>query len=53
VWTNSVGEFVFCSRKEPLESEFSTVLAEGRFKEAVSIPWQQEKNIILTFTLES
>jgi glucosamine 6-phosphate synthetase-like amidotransferase/phosphosugar isomerase protein len=53
VWTNSVGEFVFCSRKEPLESEFSTVLAEGRFKETVSVPWQQEKSIKLSFPLKS
>jgi len=53
VWTNNAGEFVFCSRKEPLESEFSGVLVEGKFEEMVCIPWQQEKNIKLTFTLKS
>jgi glucosamine 6-phosphate synthetase-like amidotransferase/phosphosugar isomerase protein len=52
VWTNSHGEIMFCSRKEPLVENFGNVLAEGKFKEKVTIPWGEEKDFRLSFTLK-
>jgi glucosamine 6-phosphate synthetase-like amidotransferase/phosphosugar isomerase protein len=52
VWTNDRGEVVFCSRKEPLMAEFKSVLAEDRFEEKVSVPWNVEKSLKLSFAVE-
>jgi glucosamine 6-phosphate synthetase-like amidotransferase/phosphosugar isomerase protein len=53
VWTNSSGEVVFCSRKEPLTAEFADVLAEGTFEEKVSIPWEKQKDMIISYAIKA
>jgi glucosamine 6-phosphate synthetase-like amidotransferase/phosphosugar isomerase protein len=52
VWTNDCGDVVFCSRKEPLIAEFKSVLADGGFEEKVSIPWNVEESLKLSFTVK-
>jgi len=52
VWTNDCGEVVFCSRKEPLIAEFKSILADGRFEEKVSVPWNVEESLKLSFTVK-
>jgi glucosamine 6-phosphate synthetase-like amidotransferase/phosphosugar isomerase protein len=52
VWTNDCGEVVFCSRKEPLIAEFRSILADGRFEEEVSVPWNVEESLKLSFTVK-
>lgn len=52
VWTNARGEVVFCSRKEPLMAEFKSILADGKFEEKVSVPWNVEKSLKLSFTVK-
>ncbi|MCJ7430288.1 hypothetical protein MUO83_03605 [Candidatus Bathyarchaeota archaeon] len=52
VWTNARGEVVFCSRKEPLMAEFKNILADGKFEEKVSVPWNVEKSLKLSFTVK-
>ncbi|MGB9676382.1 MAG: class II glutamine amidotransferase [Candidatus Bathyarchaeales archaeon] len=49
IWRNSVGEIVFCSRKEPLVGEFNDIICEGRFEEYASIPYGEEGNLKITF----
>ena len=51
VWTNDRGEVVFCSRKEPLMAEFKSIFADGRFEEKVSVSWNVEKSLKLSFTV--
>jgi len=51
IWTNNQGEIVFCSRKEPLIEDFGSFLADGGFKEKVSVPWNEDKNLKLSFAL--
>ena len=53
VWTNARGEVVFCSRKEPLMAEFKSILADGKFEEKVSVPWNVEKSLKLSFTIKT
>jgi glucosamine 6-phosphate synthetase-like amidotransferase/phosphosugar isomerase protein len=52
VWSNEQGETVFCSRKEPLLAEFNDFLVQGKFKEKVSVRWQEEANLKLTFPID-
>jgi glucosamine 6-phosphate synthetase-like amidotransferase/phosphosugar isomerase protein len=52
VWTNEQGEIVFCSRKEPLMEDFGRILIDGGFAEKISIPWREQKDLKLSFTLE-
>jgi hypothetical protein len=52
VWTNDRGEVVFCSRKEPLMAEFKSILADGKFEEKVSVPWNVERSLKLSFTVK-
>jgi glucosamine 6-phosphate synthetase-like amidotransferase/phosphosugar isomerase protein len=52
VWTNEQGEILFCSRKEPLMESFGSVLVDGGFTEKASIPWGEERNLKLSFTVE-
>jgi glucosamine 6-phosphate synthetase-like amidotransferase/phosphosugar isomerase protein len=49
VWVNDKGEVVFCSRKEPLVEVFDDVLKKGKFKEKVSIGWQE--NVEMKFSV--
>jgi glutamine phosphoribosylpyrophosphate amidotransferase len=51
VWANDQGEVVFCSRKEPLVGVFDDVLKQGKFREKVSIGWQEDANVKLSFPL--
>jgi glucosamine 6-phosphate synthetase-like amidotransferase/phosphosugar isomerase protein len=52
VWTNEQREIMFCSRKEPVIADFERILADGGFAEKVSIPWREQKDLKLSFTLE-
>ena len=52
VWTNNCGEVVFCSRKEPLIAEFKGILADGRFGEKISVPWNVEESLKLSLTVK-
>jgi glucosamine 6-phosphate synthetase-like amidotransferase/phosphosugar isomerase protein len=49
VWTNDKGEVVFCSRPEPVQEVLNSVLASGKFKEKVSINWQEDAGLKLSF----
>jgi glucosamine 6-phosphate synthetase-like amidotransferase/phosphosugar isomerase protein len=53
VWTNEQSEVIFCSRKEPLNEEFSKILAKGKFKEKISIPHREDLGLKLSFQLGS
>jgi hypothetical protein len=33
VWTNDKGEVIFCSRPEPIQEVFGSIIASGKFKE--------------------
>jgi hypothetical protein len=52
VWANEQGEVVFCSRKEPLMESFGSILIDGGFTEKASIPWGEDQNLKLSFTLQ-
>jgi glucosamine 6-phosphate synthetase-like amidotransferase/phosphosugar isomerase protein len=52
VWTNEQKEIVFCSRKEPVMEDFGRILIDGGFKEEVSIPWREQKDLKLSFKIE-
>jgi len=49
VWVNSRNEMVFCSRKETLTLQFRNILVKGRFKEKVSIKYQEDAGLKLSF----
>lgn len=51
VWVNSQNEVVFCSRKEPLMEEFGELLANGGFREKVSIPYNEDANLKLSLPI--
>jgi glucosamine 6-phosphate synthetase-like amidotransferase/phosphosugar isomerase protein len=51
IWTNSRGELIFCSRKEPLIEELGGTLAKERFREKVSIEWQEDVGLKLSHRL--
>jgi glucosamine 6-phosphate synthetase-like amidotransferase/phosphosugar isomerase protein len=53
VWTNEQNEVIFCSRKEPLIEEFSKILANGKFKEKISIPYREDVGLKLSYQLSS
>jgi glucosamine 6-phosphate synthetase-like amidotransferase/phosphosugar isomerase protein len=52
VWTNERNEVIFCSRKEPLTEEFSNILAAGKFKEKISIPYRENTGLILSYPIK-
>lgn len=52
VWTNERKEVIFCSRKEPLIEEFSNMLTTGKFKEKISIPWQENAGLKLSYSIK-
>lgn len=52
VWENPHNEMIFCSRKEPVMVEFVDLLREGKFKEKVSIGWNEEKNLSVSYPLK-
>jgi glucosamine 6-phosphate synthetase-like amidotransferase/phosphosugar isomerase protein len=51
VWTNDQNEVIFCSRKEPLMEEFSKILARGKFKEKIWIPYREDVGLKLSYQL--
>jgi len=53
IWTNNQEEVIFCSRKEPLIEEFGKMLARGRFKEKISIPFREDVDLKLSYQLSS
>jgi len=53
VWANDRNEMVFCSRKEPLIGVFDDVLKQGKFREKVSIGWQEDANMKVSFPLSA
>lgn len=52
IWSNDVGEIIFCSRKEPLTEDFSDILRGGKFEEYVSISYGDEGNFKMTFSFK-
>jgi len=48
IWVNDRNEIVFCSRKEPLYEEFRAMLAEGKFREKVSIAYREDVGLKLS-----
>jgi glucosamine 6-phosphate synthetase-like amidotransferase/phosphosugar isomerase protein len=52
IWTNSQGEVIFSSRKEPLKGEFDEMLVRGCFYEKVSIAYSEDANTKLTFPID-
>jgi hypothetical protein len=51
IWTNEQNEVIFCSRKEPLTEEFGSILAQGKFREKVSISYREDVSLKLSFPL--
>lgn len=51
IWTNEHNEVIFCSRKEPIIEEFGSILAQGKFKEKVSIQYREDASLKLSFPL--
>lgn len=51
VWTNERNEVIFCSRKEPSMEEFKEILGRGKFKEKISIQYQEDAGLKLSFPL--
>lgn len=48
IWVNDRNEIIFCSRKEPLYEEFRAMLAEGKFREKVSIAYRENVGLKLS-----
>jgi glucosamine 6-phosphate synthetase-like amidotransferase/phosphosugar isomerase protein len=51
VWTNEKNEVIFSSRPEPVMEEFESLLKEDKFKEKISIKWQEDVGIKLSFPI--
>jgi len=51
VWTNEQNEVIFCSRKEPLMEELNKILAKGKFKEKISIPYREDAGLKFSYQL--
>lgn len=51
VWTNSEKEVIFCSRREPLMEFFGNMLAAGKFREKAFIPYRENANLQLSFSV--
>ncbi len=51
IWTNEQNEVIFCSREEPLMEEFGSILAQGKFREKVLIPYREDVSLRLSFPL--
>jgi glucosamine 6-phosphate synthetase-like amidotransferase/phosphosugar isomerase protein len=52
IWTNTKGEVIFCSRKEPLKKEFNKILTKGGFHEKISIAYHEDAKLKLTFPID-
>ncbi len=51
VWANERGEVIFCSRPEPVLSEFEKMLARDKFKKKASIKWRENAGLKLSFPI--
>jgi hypothetical protein len=51
VWTNAKDEVIFCSRPEPVMEEFERLLARDRFREKISIKWNEDAGAKLSFPI--
>jgi glucosamine 6-phosphate synthetase-like amidotransferase/phosphosugar isomerase protein len=51
VWTNKKGEVIFCSRPEPVTEEFDKLLVQDKFKEKISINWQEHAGFKMSFPI--
>jgi hypothetical protein len=51
IWMNRQDELLFCSRKEPITQEFSSILAEHEFEEKVAIPYHKDESLKMSFPL--
>ena len=51
VWQNRQDEILFCSRKEPIIQEFSSILIEHEFEEKIAIPYHKDANLKMSFPL--
>jgi glucosamine 6-phosphate synthetase-like amidotransferase/phosphosugar isomerase protein len=51
VWTNKKGEVIFCSRPEPVTEEFDKLLLQDKFKEKISINWQEDAGFKMSFPI--
>lgn len=49
VWANDRGEVVFCSRPEPVEEAFESMLLSGKFSQKIQISPQYDAGLKLTF----
>jgi glucosamine 6-phosphate synthetase-like amidotransferase/phosphosugar isomerase protein len=49
VWANDKGEMIFCTRPEPVESEFKSILAIGKFSQKASINHRENAGLKLSF----
>jgi len=49
VWTNNKDEVIFCSRAEPVKQELEALLSAGKFQEKISIKWQEDAGLKLSF----
>ena len=45
IWSNSKGEILFSSRKEPIQQVIGEFLRKHNFKEKVSIGWKESKHL--------
>ncbi|MEM3731085.1 MAG: hypothetical protein QW667_06765 [Candidatus Bathyarchaeia archaeon] len=52
VWTNDVGEVIFCSRNEPLMQVFSDVILKGNFSEKAAIPYNEDASLKLSLPIK-
>jgi glucosamine 6-phosphate synthetase-like amidotransferase/phosphosugar isomerase protein len=51
VWTNEKNEVVFCSRPEPVMEVFERLLMRDKFKEKISIKWNEDVGVKLSFPI--
>jgi glucosamine 6-phosphate synthetase-like amidotransferase/phosphosugar isomerase protein len=51
VWSNEKNEVIFCSRPEPVMEEFGRLLARDRFKQKISIRWQEDAGAKMSFPI--
>jgi glucosamine 6-phosphate synthetase-like amidotransferase/phosphosugar isomerase protein len=51
VWQNENNEVIFCSRPEPVMEEFERLLARDRFKQKLSIKWNEDAGAKLSFPI--
>lgn len=51
VWATENNEVIFCSRPEPVNEEFKSLLKRDKFKEKISIKWHEDAGVKLSFPI--